>query len=74
MDDNNVDFIYRETLEEKIIECLVECYKVNHRCAIDIYYKSKLASQIAKGKYDGANVDYKILVKDLIESERELFS
>lgn len=40
--------------------------------AIDVYYRSRLARQIAEGLYGIENLDYKYLVDDLIENEPEL--
>ncbi len=40
---------------------------------MDIYYRSKLARQIEEGLYGIENLDYKYLVKDLLENESELF-
>ena len=41
---------------------------------MDIYYSSKLASQIEEGKYGIENMDARYLAEDLIENEPELFS
>jgi len=38
-----------------------------------IYYRSRLAGQIADGMYGIENLDYKYFVQDLIENEPELF-
>ena len=47
--------------------------KIEIRQAMDIYYKSKLASQIEDSLYGIDNLDYKYLAEDLIENEKELF-
>lgn len=64
---------YKKNLEESIIVYLAEVKKLELRKAMDIYYKSKLASQIASGLYGVENLDYKYLVMDLIENEQNLF-
>lgn len=68
-----LDRIYKELLEEKIINHLAEVKGVPIRQAMDIYYKSKLAQQINDGIYGIENMDYRYLVQDLIENEPELF-
>ena len=42
--------------------------------AMDAYYRSRLATQIANGLYGIENLDYKYLVEDLVENEPELFA
>lgn len=73
MDKVNLEFIYKQNLEENIIEYLSEKKKIDLRQAIDIYYRSKLSEQIAKGVLGIENMDYKYLAEDLMENERELF-
>lgn len=65
--------IYKQNLEESIIAYLAEIKNLELRVSMDIYYKSKLASQIEKELYGIENLDYKYLVNDLIENEPELF-
>jgi len=64
---------YRRNLEESIITYLSETKKIELRISMDIYYRSRLAGQIADGMYGIENLDYKYLVQDLIENEPELF-
>lgn len=64
---------YRRNLEESIITYLSEINKIELRISMDIYYRSRLAGQIADGMYGIENLDYKYLVQDLIENEPELF-
>lgn len=73
MDKVNLEFIYKQNLEENIIEYLSEKKKIDLRQAIDIYYRSKLSEQIAKGVLGIENMDYKYLAEDLMENESELF-
>ena len=63
----DIDYVYKQNLEESIIEYLSKEKKLELRQAMDIYYQSRLAKQIE-------NMDYKYLVQDLIENEPELFS
>ena len=70
----NIDFIYKQNLEESIIEYLSIKKNLELRQAMDIYYQSRLAKQIEQGTYGIENMDYKYLVQDLIENEPELFS
>lgn len=69
----DVDYVYKQNLEESIIEYLSKEKKLELRQAMDIYYQSRLAKQIEQGTYGIENMDYKYLVQDLIENEPELF-
>ena len=70
----NIDYVYKQNLEESIIEYLSKEKNIELREAMDIYYHSRLARQIEQGRYGIENLDYKYLVEDLIENEPELFS
>ena len=70
----NIDYVYKQNLEESIIEYLSREKHLELRQAMDIYYHSRLAKQIEQGTYGIENLDYKYLVQDLIENEPELFS
>lgn len=70
---DNLDFLYKQNLEESIIRYLAEMKHIELRQAMDIYYQSKLAKQIEHGTYGIENMDYKYLVQDLIENEPQLF-
>lgn len=69
----NIDYIYKQNLEEAIIEYLSIEKNLELRQAMDIYYNSRLAKQIEQGAYGIENMDYKYLAQDLIENEPELF-
>ena len=69
----NIDYIYKQNLEEAIIEYLSIERNLELRQAMDIYYNSRLAKQIEQGAYGIENMDYKYLAQDLIENEPELF-
>ena len=73
MDKENLNFLYKQNLEENIIGYLSEKKKIDLRKAMDIYYKSKLSEQISNGILGIENMDYKYLAEDLMETERELF-
>lgn len=73
MEKNDLDFLYKQNLEESIIQYLAEVECTELRRAMDIYYRSELAGQIERGKYGIENMDYKYLVQDLIENEPLLF-
>ncbi len=72
-DKNNLEVVYKQNLEDNIIQYLSEIKKMDLRQATDVYYHSKLAEQISKGMYGIENMDYKYLVQDMIENEMELF-
>ena len=65
---------YKERLEERIIAYLSEMKGLSLAAAMDAYYCSRLATQIANGLYGIENLDYKYLVEDLVENEPELFA
>ena len=69
----NIDYIYKQNLEESIIEYLSIEKNLELRQAMDIYYNSRLAKQIEQGTYGIENMDYKYLAQDLIENDPELF-
>ena len=73
VDRENLEFIYKQNLEESIIRYLADVREIELRQAMDLYYKSKLARQIEGGTYGIDNMDYKYLVQDLIDNEPELF-
>ena len=68
-----IDF-YREELDERIIARLAEIKALTLDEAMDIYYRSRLSTQVAHGAFGIDNLDYKYLVDDLIENEPNLFS
>ena len=70
----DIDYIYKQNLEESIIEYLSKERNLELRQAMDIYYHSRLAKEIEQGIYGIENMDYKYLAQDLIENEPELFS
>ena len=72
--EKNIDYIYKQNLEESIIEYLSIEKNLELRQAMDIYYNSRLAKQIEQGTYGIENMDYKYLAQDLIENEPGLFS
>ena len=65
---------YKERLEERLIAYLSEIKGVSIEAAMDAYYRSRLATQIANGLYGIENMDYKYLAEDLVENEPELFT
>lgn len=68
-----LSFQYKQNLEDELIKYLAEIKHLEVRKAMDIYYNSKLADQIANGLFGIENMDYKYLAQDLIENEPELF-
>ena len=65
---------YKERLEERIIAYLAEIKGIPLEQAMDVYYRSRLADQIANGLYGIENMDYKYLAEDLVENEPKLFT
>lgn len=73
IDKNSLEFVYKQNLDDNIIQYLSEIKKIDLRQAIDIYYHSRLAEQISQGMYGIENMDYKYLVQDMVENEPEIF-
>ena len=68
-----LDKTYKELLEEKLIRYLAERKQVSLRTAMGIYYNSRLSKEISEGKFGIENMDYKYLIEDMMENEKELF-
>ena len=71
-DKNQLEEIYKQNLEDDIINAISRIKGIELRKAFDIYYSSKLAEQISSDKYGIENMDAKYLAEDLIENEPEL--
>ncbi len=70
---NDLEKFYIQSLDNDIIEYLAEKKEIDIRIAMDIYYKSLLCKQVHNGENGIQYLDYKYLVEDLIENEKELF-
>lgn len=73
VDRKQLEKIYKQNLENDIINTISEVKGIDLRKAINIYYSSKLAEQIENGSCGIENMDAKYLAEDLIENEPELF-
>ena len=73
MNEETLERVYQENLEERIIAYLAEICDVSYEKAIDLYYGSKLSDRIWQGKEGIQYLDYKVLVRILLETEKELF-
>lgn len=74
VDREQLSKIYKQNLENDIIKAIADMKEIELRKAFDIYYSSKLAEQIADGKYGIENLSPLYLAEDLIENESELFA
>lgn len=72
-DKRQLEELYKQNLENDIINGISEIKGMDLRKAFDIYYSSKLALQIENDRYGIENMDAKYLAEDLIENEPELF-
>ena len=70
---DQLEQLYKQNLENDIINAVSEMKGIDLRKAFDIYYSSKLAEQILNNSYGIENMDAKYLAEDLIENEPELF-
>lgn len=73
VDRKQLEKIYKQNLENDIINTISEVKGIDLRKAINIYYSSRLADQIENGSCGIENMDAKYLAEDLIENEPELF-
>ncbi len=73
VDKKQLEEIYKQNLEDDIINTISRVKGIELRKAFDIYYSSKLAEQISNDRYGIENMDAKYLAEDLMENEAELF-
>ena len=64
----------KEALDKNLVMKLAERIGINLREAMDIYYRSKLASQINNGSYGIQYLDVNYLADDLIINEPDLLN
>lgn len=65
---------YREELEERLISHLAAVKGISLEEAMDGYYRSRLAKKIYQGLDDVQYLDYRVLVRILLNTEPELFA
>lgn len=73
VDKKQLEKVYKQNLENDIINAISKMKGIDLRKAFDIYYSSKLAEQISNDSYGIENMDAKYLAEDVIENEPELF-
>jgi hypothetical protein len=71
---NELESLLKESLEKEIIAIIAHMKEIGVREAIDIYYHSKLSSQIDEGIHGIQYLDAHYLAEDLMENEPELFA
>ena len=69
----DVSSVYRKELDQEIISVLAARKRLSLDAAMDIYYRSRLARQIAEGSHGIEYLSANYLVEDLIENEPDLF-
>lgn len=74
MDEDYLEFSYREELDERLIFYLAEITHLPLEKAMDLYYHSRMAEMIGKGMYGIQYLDYKVLVEMMLDTEKELFA
>lgn len=70
---SDLEAVYIENLEQDIIKNIAALKNLDLRKAMDVYYQSKLFTQIANREQGIENLDAKYLAEDLIENEQNLF-
>ena len=70
----DVSSVYRKELDQEIISVLAARKGLSLDAAMDIYYRSRLASQMAEGSHGIEYLSANYLVEDLIENEPGLFA
>ncbi len=73
VDKTQLEEVYKQYLENDIINEISKIKGIDLRKAFDIYYSSKLAEQISNDRYGIENMDAKYLAEYLIENESEFF-
>ena len=73
VDKKTLEEVYKQNLENDIINAISEIKGIDLWKAFDIYYSSKLTEQISNGSYGIENMDAKYLAEDLIENEPDIF-
>ena len=68
-DCNSLTYVYRQNLDEDIIALLSKSKDIDVREAMEKYYRSELANQIATGENGIDNLSCAALAEDLIENE-----
>ena len=68
----DLEELLKEHLESDLIIRIAEYENVDAKKAIDLYYKSKLSSQISDGTYGIQYLDAAYLFADLLENEPEI--
>ncbi|GHV85306.1 hypothetical protein AGMMS50230_09140 [Spirochaetia bacterium] len=70
----DLESIRKESLEKDIIAIIANKAGIGTREAMDIYFHSKLSTQIDGGVYGIQYLDARYLADDLMENEPELFA
>ena len=73
MDEETLEYMYREELDERLIAYLAKVKNLSLFKAMDIYYHSRMAEMIGKGMYGIQYLDYKVLVEMMLDNEPNLF-
>ena len=72
-DGMELERVYKESLEENLVEYIAEKKNLSFEDAMDRYYKSNMSSNISDGRYGIQYLDYRHLGELLFETEPELF-
>ena len=72
-DGMELERVYKESLEESLVEYIAEKKNLSFEDAMDRYYQSKMSSNISDGRYGIQYLDYRHLGELLFETEPELF-
>ena len=74
MDEEYLEFSYREELDERLIAHLAEVTNLSLFQAMDLYYHSRMSDMIGHGMYGIQYLDYKVLVEMMMDTEKDLFA
>ena len=74
VDKKQLEEVYKQNLENDIINAISEMKGIDLRKAFDIYYSSKLAEQISNDSYGIENMDAKYEYQDEIECFSDVFA
>ena len=68
----DLEFVYRQGLEEEIIAKLAKAGNLSLQDAMDAYYHSRLSRQIAEDQTGMRYLSADYLVEDLLENEPDV--
>ena len=73
MSEHELDKIYMESLEEKLVSEIARETGSDYSAAMNRYFRSRLCEMIERGRHGIQYLDHRTLAQILLETEPELF-